>query len=351
MTSGTHVIDLFCGAGGLTAGLEREGLEVVAGIDVDPACRIPYERNNSARFHERDVAALTGTDLLSMWGHSGARVLVGCAPCQPFSRYTQGRPADSDDRWKLLERFAALVAETRPHIVSMENVEALLKHKVHAEFLKRLRASGYQISEQLVQCSDYGIPQMRRRLVLLASRIGPIQLMTPLEFGARPTTVRSEIGGLPPLSAGETDPHDRIHKASGLSSLNLTRIRASRPGGSWRDWQKRLVAGCHRKPEGRGYGSVYGRMEWDRVAPTITTQSYAFGSGRFGHPEQNRALSLREAAILQTFPREYLFVENNSPVHMKTVGRLIGNAVPVQLGQVIGRSIQRTLTVSPNKTS
>lgn len=338
------VIDLFCGAGGLTAGLEREALHVLAGLDLDPACRFPYEKNNKARFIQSDVGHLRASELFDLWGETKTRVLVGCAPCQPFSRYTQGRTADQDDRWRLLYDFARLVAETLPDIVSMENVEALLKHHVHDEFLSHLTRLGYQIDEHVVECSAYGIPQMRRRLVLLASRIGPIRLLTPMEFGEQPRTVRDEIAGLPPLGAGEADPHDPLHRSSSLSPLNLARIRQSRPGGSWREWKAKLVAPCHRRAAGKGYASVYGRMEWHRVAPTITTQAYAFGSGRFGHPEQDRALSLREAAILQTFPPDYRFVEDGQPVAMKSVGRLIGNAVPVKLGQVIGRSIVHAMS-------
>ncbi|UFN51593.1 DNA cytosine methyltransferase (plasmid) [Roseomonas sp. OT10] len=347
MDSRARTIDLFCGAGGLTAGLEKEGLVVAAGVDMDPACRFPYEENNRARFHERDVGDLDGDDLREWWGDAEVRILVGCAPCQPFSRYTQGRSASTDERWRLLEKFAELIEETKPDIVSMENVEALLKHEVHADFVATLRSHGYHIDENVVQCSDYGVPQMRRRLVLLAAQDQEIHLLTPLEFGQTPTTVREEIGDLPRLAAGETDPGDRLHKASALSKLNLRRIRASVPGGTWRDWHANLRAPCHRRAEGQGYGSVYGRMEWDRIAPTMTTQAYAFGSGRFGHPEQDRGLSLREAAILQTFPRKYAFLDDDEPVIMKTIGRLIGNAVPVRLGQVIGRSILRTLDMVP----
>ena len=337
------VIDLFCGAGGLTAGMEREGLKVVAGLDVDAACRFPYQRNNRARFVERDVGGVQASDLFELWRNVELRVLVGCAPCQPFSRYTQGRSADKDERWRLLDSFAKLVTETMPAIVSMENVEALTKHQVHADFLRQLLNLGYVLDQQIVECSAYGIPQMRRRLVMLASRIGPIRLLTPIEFGEGPKTVMDEIGHLPPLAAGEVHPSDPLHRSSRLSPLNLARIKQSRPGGSWREWQSNLVASCHQRAAGKGYGSVYGRMEWHRVAPTITTQAFAFGSGRFGHPEQDRAISLREAAILQTFPPDYRFVEEGHAVTMKTVGRLIGNAVPVRLGQLIGRSIVNTL--------
>ena len=121
----------------------------------------------------------------------------------------------------------------------------------------------------------------------------------------------------------------------------MQRIKASRPGGSWRDWDEDLVADCHKKGSGKTYPSVYGRMSWDELAPTMTTQFYGFGNGRFGHPEQNRALSLREGAILQSFPRSYKFARKGEQIFRKTVGRLIGNAVPVKLGEAIGKSILR----------
>jgi DNA (cytosine-5)-methyltransferase 1 len=151
------------------------------------------------------------------------------------------------------------------------------------------------------------------------------------------------IGHLPELEAGKVSSVDVLHYSSSLSPLNLRRIRASRPGGTWRDWDRELVAACHRKKKGKTYPSVYGRMAWDSPSPTITTQFFGFGNGRFGHPEQNRAISLREGAVLQTFPCDYQFVEPGGVYRFKTIGRLIGNAVPVRLGEVIGKSIEMHL--------
>lgn len=335
-------IDLFCGAGGLTRGLEMEGVDVRAGVDLDPACRYPYEANNWARFIEADISALRAADLMESWGGADIRLLAGCAPCQPFSTYTQARApeTDRDGRWRLLEAFGAMVRDALPELVTMENVPDLRKHQVYRTFVDELSSSGYHISENVVDCESYGIPQRRRRLVLLASRLAAIDLISAEAFGARTKTVRDAIGELPPIRHGERDPADGLHRASSLSPINLRRIRASIPGGSWDDWCDDLVAPCHARDKGKGYRSVYGRMEWDRPAPTITTQSFGFGSGRFGHPEQDRALSLREAALLQTFPRDYAFAPPSSNIAMKTIGRLIGNAVPVRLGRVVGRSMQ-----------
>jgi DNA (cytosine-5)-methyltransferase 1 len=153
------------------------------------------------------------------------------------------------------------------------------------------------------------------------------------------STVRQAISALPRLNAGECHPDDSLHMASSLSELNLLRIKASRPGGTWRDWPEELKATCHKKNSGTTYPSVYGRMEWDRPAPTITTQCFGYGNGRFGHPEQDRAISLREAAILQTFPANYKFAPSDTIIKFNKMGRLIGNAVPVRLGEVIAQSL------------
>jgi DNA (cytosine-5)-methyltransferase 1 len=148
------------------------------------------------------------------------------------------------------------------------------------------------------------------------------------------------VGHLPALAAGKVDPDDRHHVAASLSDTNLKRIRISKPGGTWRDWDDDLVAECHRAASGKTYPSVYGRMVWDSEGPTITTEFYGFGNGRFGHPEQDRALSLREGALLQTFPPTYEFVAPDKPVQFNPIGRLIGNAVPVRLGRAVARSLK-----------
>jgi DNA (cytosine-5)-methyltransferase 1 len=178
-------------------------------------------------------------------------------------------------------------------------------------------------------------------MVLLASRHGSIDMIPPTHVKAK--TVRQAIGRLRPLSAGESAPRDKLHATATLSDTNLKRIKVSKPGGTWRDWPKYLVADCHRAESGRTYPGVYGRMEWDKPAPTMTTQCYGFGNGRFGHPEQNRAISLREAAILQSFPRGYAFIPKNGEVSFSALGRLIGNAVPVNLGRAIASSIKQHL--------
>jgi DNA (cytosine-5)-methyltransferase 1 len=330
-------VDLFCGAGGLSRGLVDAGLSVVAGYDLDPACRHPYEAGCGATFCHSDIGDLRGEDLATHWPAGSVRVLVGCAPCQPFSYYMQGRKAKrDDDRWRLLGQFGRLVEACRPDIVSMENVPKLQGHGVFHEFVQRLTEIGYRVSISTPDCAAYGVPQRRRRLVLLASLHGEIRL---LDGASAPPTVRQAIGHLPPVAAGECHEDDPLHCARNLSPLNRERIRASTPGGTWRQWPAELRAACHERDTGQKYASVYGRMNWDAPAPTITTECHQYGSGRFGHPSQDRAITLREAALLQSFPGDYPFMAPERRVSFVSMGRLIGNAVPPGLGRAIGLSI------------
>jgi DNA (cytosine-5)-methyltransferase 1 len=331
-------IDLFCGVGGLTHGLIRGGIKVLAGLDLDSQCRFPYEHNNNALFIERDIKELSSDELVQMFGDSKLRLLAGCAPCQPFSTYSRkGREVRNDTKWGLVSDFGRLVRDTQPDLVTMENVPQILDHEVFQNFLKDLK--DYSISWRVLNCEKYGVPQTRKRLVLIASRLGEIELLIPNSSEKNIHTVRKAISHLRPLKAGCSDPQDRLHTASSLSTINLQRIKSSRPGGTWRDWDESLLAPCHRKQSGQTYPSVYGRMEWDAPAPTITTQCFGYGNGRFGHPEQDRAISLREAAILQTFPEDYVFVAPEKPVIFDRLGRLIGNAVPVRLGEIVAESL------------
>ena len=329
-------VDLFCGAGGLTHGLLQGGIRINAGIDMDPSCRFPYERNNRAFFLEKNIRQLKAAELTSFFDKNTLRLLAGCAPCQPFSTYNSRKTfGHTHGKWDLLLDFARIVKELQPELVTMENVPPLLKHQVFELFLEAF--SGYHLWYDVVDCVCYGIPQTRKRLVLLASKLGEISLIPPTHTKTR-VTVQDVISKLPHLEAGQTDTSDLLHTAPSLSDLNLQRIQASKPGGTWRDWPVNLQTRCHKRKSGETYSSVYGRMEWSAPAPTITTQCFGFGNGRFGHPEQNRAISLREAAILQTFPENYQFTPPDIKARFNVLGRLIGNAVPVRLGKVIANS-------------
>ena len=337
------VADVFCSIGGLSHGFVLEGFDVRVGMDIDASCRYAYERNNGAKFIERDVGTLRGSDINRWFVEGEPRILVGCAPCQPFSTYSQNR---SDAKWRLLAEFGRLVKEVRPDVVSMENVPRLINFRrgqLFKQFLATLYEAGYNVWWNVVNCADYGVPQTRQRLVVLASKAGPIELVPPTHAPDAHITVREAIAHLPPIAAGSKDAKDPLHYASRLSDINLARIREAKPGKSWRDWKPALVAPCHRKHSGRWYQSVYGRMRWDAPAPTITTQCNGFGNGRFGHPQQDRAISLREAALLQTFPEDYKFFNPNERWHVSTAARWIGNAVPVALARAVARSVAQAL--------
>lgn len=339
------VVDLFCGAGGLSHGFKIEAFKLAAGIDIDEDCRFPFEANNGAPFLRKDVGKLTAKDIEDLFIPGTKRVLVGCAPCQPFSTYNQ---KNDDPNWKLLHAFGDLIEVSLPDVVSMENVPRLLAFRggaVFNAFVEKLRNANYNVVWAVLYGPDFGLAQTRSRLVLLASRLGPIAMPTPTHHAATHRTVRQEIGKLPCLSHGEVDDSDPLHRASRLSATNALRIASAKPGGTWRDWDQKLVADCHKVPSGKGYSSVYGRMSWSAPSPTITTQFYGFGNGRFGHPEQNRALTLREGALLQGFPRDYKFVAPGERVHFKRVGRLIGNAVPVKLASAIARAVKLHLEI------
>lgn len=327
-------VDLFCGVGGLTYGLTKAGVDVRLGVDLDPACRFPMEKNTEAQFLEADVGKLLPSDVRAAFGVAEITLLAGCAPCQPFSSYAQSAKREQPhDDWELLRSFSKLVLAVRPTLVTMENVPPLIKQPIFKDFVADLRSAGYELDFRVVDCREIGLPQRRQRLVLVASMLGPIIIPD----AEKPImTVRDTISNLPRLEAGRSDPDDPLHAAASLSPLNLARVRHSKPGGTWRDWPTELVAACHMRSSGATYPSVYGRMEWDQPAPTMTTQCYGFGNGRFGHPEQDRAISLREAAMIQSFPKEYAFTPPGKLVNFNVLGRMIGNAVPVILGEFIG---------------
>lgn len=333
-------VDLFCGVGGLTHGLIKSGIQVRAGVDQDESCKYAFERNNKAKFIHKNIKEFGSNELERLYHKRDIKVLVGCAPCQPFSKHTQKeRDREAKEDWGLLYYFFKIIKQVKPEVVSMENVPQIVKHKVFSDFVEGLKSENYQVNWQNVYCPDYGIPQKRTRLVLLASKLGEVNLIGPTHKPKNYKTVKMAIGHLEPIKAGSSSNRDRLHKSAALSEINLKRIKNSVPGGSWRDWNDSLRADCHRKESGYTYSSVYARMKWDKPAPTITTQFFSFGTGRFGHPRQNRAISLREGAILQTFPRKYKFIPSTYPVELKRLGKYIGNAVPVRLGEIIGKSI------------
>lgn len=342
------VIDLFCGIGGLSQGFVKEGFKVAAGIDIDETCKYSFEANNNSSFISKSVSDMSKEEINNLFGETKYKVLVGCAPCQPFSSYTfKDGEKNDNNKWKLLYEFARLVKETEPDIISMENVSQLINFKkapVFEDFLNSLRELGYFVHYEVVNCPDYGIPQKRKRLVLLASKLGEIKLIPKTHNKENYVTVKEAIGKLPKIEDGEFFIKDRLHFARKLSSLNKKRIQKTPYGGSWKDWSDDLKLECHKKESGKSYLGVYGRMKWEEPSPTMTTHCIGYGNGRFGHPEQDRAISLREASLLQTFPINYKFFdEKEESFSSVVIARQIGNAVPVRLGEVIAKSIKEHL--------
>lgn len=334
------VVDLFCGVGGLTCGLQKAGLNVVAGFDSDSTCKFAYEYNNNAKFINCDISEIDSSLIAKYYKKDDIKILVGCAPCQTFSRQTNKyKDRTKDKKWNLLKFYAKHIENIKPDIVSMENVPELVKFDIFQYFLDILEKNNYKVSYKIVDCSKYGLPQKRRRLVLLASKLGEIELIPPSKNQIY-RTVETAIKDLPKLKNGQQDKADPLHRCAKLTNINLERIKQSTPGGTWQEWDKELLPDCYKKSTGKSYSAVYGRMKWDSPSPTMTTQFYIYGTGRFGHPTQNRALSLREGALLQTFPKDYKFIESDE-YSLKIIGRHIGNAVPVDLGKIIGLSIQK----------
>lgn len=342
------VIDLFCGIGGLSHGLFKNGFEILAGYDNDASCKFAFEKNNESNFYDQDITTVSGEQLKKIFGKTKIRVLAGCAPCQPFSSYANKHKEKDSSKYDLLYHFGRLIEEADPHIVTMENVAQLRAFKLKPvlnDFVKKLEDLKYKVSYKIVYCPDYGIPQTRKRLVLLASKFGPIEIIKPTHKPEDYITVSATIGNLPKLAAGESDRWDSLHKARSLTETNLRRIQATAPNGTWKDWPEELMLECHKKDSGRSFGSVYGRMDWHKPAPTMTTLCTGLGNGRFGHPEQDRAITPREAALFQTFPMDYEFFPPDEEVAFGKVSRFIGNAVPPKLGEVTAKSIIKHLKI------
>ncbi len=334
-------VDLFCGIGGLTYGLRTSGIDVVAGYDLDDSCEYAYEANNGKGiFVCKNVSEVTGTEINEHLKDYEVKVLVGCAPCQPFSTHRKDKKhRERHKDWGLLAQFGRLVEEVMPDYISMENVSELMKESIFTDFVATLEHLGYSVTYNVVKAEEYGVPQHRRRLLLLAAKEGSISLIGPTNDEKHAVTVRDAIGKLPAVKAGDICEDDPLQTASALSEINMRRIQASVPNGTWRDWPDDLRLDCHKKESGQTYPSVYGRMAWDETSPTITTQFYMYGTGRFGHPEQDRALTLREGAVLQSFPEKYKFIRPGEKLSRKAIARHIGNAVPPKLGEAVGMSI------------
>ena len=344
-----RVIDLFCGIGWLSHWLLRAGLPVSAGFDIDWNCKFWYEHNSKAKFYQQDIKTLSAEQLQNIFWDADVKVLVGCAPCQPYSMMNTKKWIYSADEIKEkspVDKFASLIEEIKPDIVSMENVPWLVtnkKTKSFENFLKVLRKLNYKVNYKVINCVDYWIPQTRKRLVLIASRIWDIKIMEPTH--SIPVTVKEVIGDLPKLKCWETCKTDKYHIGQNLTQKNLERLRLI-PHNWWDllNIDPKYRPECFKKKTGKSYlKNVYGRMFRDKPAPTMTTLCTWLGNWRFWHPEQDRAISVREAARIQTFPDDYQFFPQNEPCNVQKASKFIGNAVPVRLWEIIWKSILNIL--------
>lgn len=335
-----YALDFFCGAGGLTRGLINAGIQVIAGIDVNSGCKRTYEENNQPSvFIPADLARVGAADLARYI--EGIRreelVFAGCAPCQPFSK--QRREVSSSGS-NLLRHFGRLVAEFLPAYVVIENVPGIARVKgnsTYRRFLRSLSELGYEFEDGCLDAKWFGVPQTRNRWVVIASRLTKPSLPERTHGpGLREyETVQSAICRFPRLDAGEESIAIPNHRAAAISPINIERLRRTPPDGGGRmAWPETLVLGCHRG-EYKGHSDVYGRMRWNSPAPTLTCRCFSISNGRYGHPEKDRAISLREAASLQSFPDNYVF----HGMSQAAIGAQIGNAVPVKMGEALGAAI------------
>lgn len=334
-----RVADFFCGCGGTSAGLRAAGMDIAFGLDFDPEASRTYRANfPEAAFVEADIASVDPKQVAGLIGHKdGPLLMSACAPCQPYSTFSARGPRDP--RRSLLLRLVPILELLRPDYVLIENVPGLKSERAPAgtfnRFCKKLRSLGYEVTSGVVDCQTYGVPQRRRRLVVMASRYGRIEIPAPTH-GRKPgllplSTVGDWIGDLPPIKAGEVHSMIPNHQASALTEINLRRIQATVEGGGRSDWPAELQLTCHK--DHPGHSDVYGRMRADAPAPVLTTKCTSLSNGRFGHPTQDRPISVREAACLQTFPKEFVFVGG-----IKSTTRQVGNAVPVLLAQRLGEA-------------
>jgi len=328
-------IDFFCGAGGLTHGLQLSGINVFAGIDVDTTCQKSYEYNNNSKFINKSIVDITAKEIKELLNKNTNKhnytMIAGCAPCQPYSMINT-RKKQHDERKTLLDEFGRIIKGVKPHFVLMENVSRLNKENPYFyKFLKMLDKEGYKYEYQVLNAKDYEVAQNRKRLFLIATRLKKINLSFQNIEQQEPINLGKIIKGLETIEHNKPSTHDPLHQSKKLNEINLKRIRATPKNGGLRsNWSDDLKLNCHKKKE--VFLDNYGRLSWDKLSSTITTKFNQYYSGRFGHPEQDRALSLREGALIQSFPANYNFFGTDFEI-----AKQIGNAVPVNLSKAVGK--------------
>ena len=344
------VYDFFSGCGGTSAGLRKAGMKPVLAVDIDGQALQTYKVNfKGAVALDVDIRELSTRDLEPLMDRDRQNPVMfsACAPCQPFSKQNR-RKKVADERASLLNELIRLLERFRPDLLFVENVPGIQNGKnaldgPFEELKKVLDRLGYFHSSRIVNAQEFGVPQNRVRLILVASVFGPVEVPAATHGidGQPLRTVRDAIGHLPPLAAGTRDDSVANHYACALSPMNLERIRALAEGGRRTDWDERLKLGCH--AELKGYTDTYGRMRWDRPAPALTTRCISLSNGRYGHPDQDRAISIREASNLQSFEEDFVFVGS-----VNGMARQIGNAVPPDLAFACGQALTENVRVHWN---
>lgn len=342
-------IDLFSGCGGSALGFRKAGFNILAAIDNDKRSNETYKVNHrDVRVIDSDIRYISGTNLLNEIGLKKGEltIILACPPCQGFSS-ARNKYGEKDIRNELVFEFVRLTKEIKPKIIAMENVPGLSRGKGKQLFLqavKQLQSMGYKTVYDVLNSSDYGVPQNRKRTILLGTLLDGVRLSFPqVTHGVKNSlsqrvNVRKTIGDLPEIKIGEINKTDYMHVSARISEKNLKRLTYTpHNGGGWKDWPERLRLDCHKKPNA-GHSDVYGRMRWDLPSPTLTAGCVAISKGRFGHPEQNRAISLREAARLQSFPDSHVF---KGP--FTSIASQIGNAVPPLLAEHIANALIKSL--------
>lgn len=349
MKRNLYVIDLFAGCGGSARGFRDAGFEIKVAVDIDKMATETFKTNfPEATVFNSDINYVTGNEILKQAGlRTGSEtVVIACPPCQGFSSARRNSQRKTDPRNMLIEEFVRLLEEIRPFAFVMENVPGLARgigKYIFTQTLTKIHSLGYFTVHGIVDAADYGVPQKRKRLVLIGTNAPDIRIKFPLSTNQNPEnenntlkpwiTVRDTIADLPRIKAGEKNPADQLHASASLSETNLKRMaKTPHNGGSRDSWPDELILECHKRVN--GYKDIYGRMRWDTPSPTMTGGCAMISKGRFGHPEQNRSISLREAARLQTFPDGFMFRGN-----FGEIAKQIGNAVPPRLAQIIAVSL------------